>query len=228
MWRYETTARIVSGLAVGLAVFMLYRLGVAVIKEVVPFADQLAYPTIYLYGIPAVFLAPIFVIHSRRFGFSLIGTIKLGTAALLAGSVLLAYLSCVGVSLALGYGRELTMVLLGLGMTESQFMIHIAALFVFVPIVEEIIFRHFVLTALPYQRSDRLKVLAVVGSAALFMVMHFPVYDLWPTHVLMFILGIIFAVARVLSGGLLLPVMLHALAVGCALLLNYARAGWAG
>lgn len=52
------------------------------------------------------------------------------------------------------------------------------------------------------------------------MAAHFLAYDLWTTHVAMFTLGVIFAVARIVTGGLLLPMLLHSLAVGTALVLD--------
>ncbi|EPQ6932561.1 CPBP family intramembrane glutamic endopeptidase [Pseudomonas aeruginosa] len=143
-------------------------------------------------------------------------------------AILSAYLASAGMAEITGLGREMGMVLLGFGKTEVQFQIFIVTVLILPPIVEEIAFRHFVLGTFPYNRNRIVAVIAVVTSAAFFMHAHLVAYNYWTTHALMFALGVIFAVARLVTGGLLLPVMLHCFAVTTGLALNYVWAALGG
>lgn len=90
---------------------------------------------------------------------------------------------------------------------------------VVVPISEELAFRHFFLSVVPFNRGGTYMVVAVLLTAALFTWMHS--YEYWATNALMFVLAIIFAAARIKSGGLLLPIILHgsASATGLSIIL---------
>jgi len=87
-------------------------------------------------------------------------------------------------------------------------LIFIALLAIVVaPISEELAFRHFLLAALPFKRNRFYTVSAVLVGATVFMLMHS--YEFWVTNVLMFLLAVVFAIARIKTGGLLLPILLH-------------------
>lgn len=107
--------------------------------------------------------------------------------------------------------REQTMVQHYAGKTPFQVGVMILAMLIVVPVSEELGFRHFLLGLLPFNRSVLLGGIAVSLSSALFMYVHS--YNHLPTMLLMFALGVVFAVARIVSGGMLAPVALHAFAV---------------
>lgn len=221
-WRlpeYATT--LMPGLIIGPVVYWLYRELVGLLLANATPGLRIAYPILVTYVVPAVMLVALLLIHRRLVpGISIAGNIKLKHLAIGSAAVLTTYLVCLAAVLTLGLGREITMILLAVGRTETQQMIMISMLFVFPPIVEEIAFRHFILGSIPYRRNLLWSFLAITGSAIAFMAAHFLAYDLWTTHVAMFTLGVIFAVARIVTGGLLLPMLLHSLAVGTALVLD--------
>ncbi len=94
-------------------------------------------------------------------------------------------------------------------MTRAQYCWLIASLIVLPPIVQELAYRHFLLTAVPIERSKRLAAVTVFVTALMFWHAHSG-YIHTPTDWLMFILGLVLGWARVATGGLLLPSSLHA------------------
>lgn len=87
------------------------------------------------------------------------------------------------------------------------------------PISEELAFRHFLLAALPFKRNLLYAFLTVLGGAFVFMLMHS--YEFWMTNLLMFLLAIVFAIARIRTGGLIVPILMHgtASAIGLTIIL---------
>lgn len=77
------------------------------------------------------------------------------------------------------------------------------------PIVEEVFFRHFFLRAFPYARSTGWTIVAVAVTSVFFSVVHLQ-YTCSVSFVSLFLLGVVYAYARIVSGGLLLPILLHA------------------
>lgn len=220
---------LLPGLIIGPAVYYLYRCLVGVMKGSVSPATFLAYDVPVAYLVPAVLLIGMLLLHRALVpSVGLLGRFTRTQACGGLAAVLAAYLASVGMAEFTGLGREMGMVLLGFGKTEFQFQIFIFTVLILPPIVEEIAFRHFVLGTLPYNRNRIVAVIAVVTSAGFFMHAHLGVYNYWTTHALMFALGVIFAVARLVSGGLLLPVMLHCFAVATGLTLNYVWAALGG
>lgn len=210
-------------LLIGPAVYVIYRQLVKILMEHIPYLTLIAYDIPILYGPPAVLLVAVLWLQKRlRPRHSLMGTIKRRHLVIGLVSVLAAYAVSIGVSIYLGFGRELTMQGLGFGKSGSQYLLMIISLLTLPPIVEEIAFRHFILGALPFKSNAYTATSAVIMSAAFFMYAHFKSYSFWPTHALMLSLGLIFAVARIQSGGLSLPIILHSSAVAIALSANYA------
>ncbi|MCF5469938.1 CPBP family intramembrane glutamic endopeptidase [Pseudomonas syringae] len=210
-------------LLIGPAVYVIYRQLVKLLMKHTPYTTLIAYDIPILYGPPAALLVMTLFLQ-KRFNphLSLLGTIKSRHLVIGLTSVAIAYAVSIGISISLGLGRELTMQGLGLGKSEPQFLLMILSLLVLPPIVEEIIFRHFILGILPFKNNIYIAISAVIMSAVFFMYAHFKSYSFWPTHALMLSLGLIFAVARIQSGGLSLPVILHSSAVAIALSANYA------
>ncbi|MGI0810813.1 lysostaphin resistance A-like protein [Pseudomonas aeruginosa] len=220
---------LLPGLLIGPAVYYLYRLLVELLKGSVSPSTFLAYDVPIAYLVPAVFLIGALLLHRALIpSMGLLGRFTRTQACVGLAAVFSAYLASIGVAELTGLGREMGMILLGFGKTEFQFQIFIVTVLILPPIVEEIAFRHFILSTLPFNRHRLVAVVAVIGSAIFFMYAHFGAYNLWPTHALMFTLGVIFAVARLVSGGLLLPVMLHCFAVATGLTLNYVWAALGG
>ena len=220
---------VLPGLLIGPAVYYLYRFLVDLLKSSVTPTTFLAYDVLIAYLLPAVFLIGALLLHRALIpGICLLGRFTRRQASIGIVAVLAAYLVSAGLAEFTGLGREAGMIFLGFGKTAFQFQVFIAAVLILPPIVEEIAFRHFILSTLPFNRHGSLAVVAVIGSAALFMYAHMGAYNFWTTHALMFTLGVIFAVARLVSGGLLLPVALHCFAVATALSLNYVWANLGG
>ena len=102
------------------------------------------------------------------------------------------------------------------GLTGWQLAIKVASLIVLPPIAEELFFRHYLLRLFPYENSAAWKWIAIIVTSAIFAGMHIQ-YGNWITVVLIFACGSVLGVARVVSSGLLVPVLLHSLAEVVAL-----------
>ncbi|OAB50905.1 CPBP family intramembrane glutamic endopeptidase [Pseudomonas thivervalensis] len=111
----------------------------------------------------------------------------------------------------LGLPREVFMAELLDGLNRWQTAIKIASLIVLPPIAEELFFRHYLFRLFPYENSRAWTWVAIIVTSAVFAGMHIQ-YGNWITVVLIFACGGVFAIARVVSGGLLVPVLLHSLA----------------
>ncbi|KQW41869.1 MULTISPECIES: CPBP family intramembrane glutamic endopeptidase [Pseudomonas] len=116
----------------------------------------------------------------------------------------------------LGLPREVFMAELLDGLNHWQATIKIASLIVLPPIAEELFFRHYMLRLFPYENSRAWTWIAIIVTSAIFAGMHIQ-YGNWITVALIFACGGVFAIARVVSGGLLVPVLLHSLAEMVAL-----------
>lgn len=76
------------------------------------------------------------------------------------------------------------------------------------PILEEILFRHFILAMIPYNLGGKWAAYAIIFSSLLFALSHIQ-YEHTFSLIFIFIIGIILALARIISQGLLLPILLH-------------------
>ncbi|MBJ2214052.1 CPBP family intramembrane metalloprotease [Pseudomonas carnis] len=229
--RASYASTILPGLILGPAVFFAYRAFTDYLKHSFDTATLLAFSIPVLYGLPAFFLIAVVLLQRRLWpGFELIGRFDAKLLGLGAAAVALTYLLEVAVVLHLGLGREFQMSMLGFGLTPAQYWLMIVSVLVLPPIVEELAYRTFLLQALPFNRHWAVAGAAILLSAGCFMWAHFGVYQLWTTHALMFALGVIFALGRVITGGVVYSMILHSVAVACALLLNYAGEvlGWSG
>ncbi|MDR6957656.1 membrane protease YdiL (CAAX protease family) [Pseudomonas brassicacearum] len=112
---------------------------------------------------------------------------------------------------ALGLPQEAFMAEFLAGLTGWQLAIKVASLIVLPPIAEELFFRHYLLRLFPYENSPAWKWIAIIATSAVFAGIHIQ-YGNWTTVVLIFACGCIFAIARIASGGLLVPILLHSLA----------------
>lgn len=98
-------------------------------------------------------------------------------------------------------------------------LIESLALILLVPIVEEVLYRHFLLGVIGFQIPYPLQIFMVVIVSILFSMQHHQYVNM-TTNFQIFLLGVIFGYARMISGGLALPLYLHSLAIASGLLLN--------
>ncbi|WP_446432447.1 CPBP family intramembrane glutamic endopeptidase [Pseudomonas sp. 1152_12] len=181
-------------------------------------------------GVIGLLLCGLFVVQHRHnlaatfYGHHIRKTLRLGVIALIAAYALFGLLAT-----ALGLPREAFMAELYSGLTQWQTLIKLASLIILPPIAEELMMRHYLLRLFPYERSVAWKWTAVIVSSALFASLHTQ-YGSWNTLVLIFVLGCLFAWARIASGGLLVPIVLHMLAevVGSSLDWTWTSAGLYG
>lgn len=124
--------------------------------------------------------------------------------------ILVIYLVCTGMDWGLGFGREDFMVKFFEGLSDAQKILCVLMLVVFPPISEELLFRHFLMRLFPLDRREW-QWIAVLFTSALFMFVHLQ-YEHWPTLLLIGSLGLAMAIARIQTGGILVPVIMH----GCA------------
>ncbi|WP_246883115.1 type II CAAX endopeptidase family protein [Pseudomonas sp. Tri1] len=128
-----------------------------------------------------------------------------------AFGIIASYLLCGVAIVVLGLPQEAFMAELLAGLSGWQGAIKIASLIVFPPIAEELYFRHYLLRLFPYENSPAWKWIAVIVTSAIFAGIHIQ-YGNWTTIALLFACGCVFAIARINSGGLLVPILLHSLA----------------
>lgn len=215
-------------LALGLLVYAAYRLLNPLIVGLFPDSLRLSYGVPVYYGPAAILLLTLFALHrwvcfpDLRF----VGTLRSGDVrwGILAVSVL--YLSAYGVMLLIGLPREPTMVGLYLQKTQVQIVVLVFSLVLLPPIVEELAFRHFLLSLLPFNANRAIAIIATVATAFFFSWVHS--YEYLNTYVLLFGCGIVFAAARIRSNGMVLPIALHSYAIVFALVCDQvvARLGY--
>lgn len=138
-------------------------------------------------------------------GHNIKGTLKVGVPL-----VVFVYVLELVMVTVLGYGREPFMVSLYDGLSPAGILLFLAMLLVFPPLSEELLYRHFLLRLFPLHRRFY-QYFAVVLTAVLFMLLH-QQYKYWTTFILIAVLALIFGAARIASGGLAAPVILHGVA----------------
>lgn len=77
------------------------------------------------------------------------------------------------------------------------------------PFLEEVMFRHFLISIIPIDRSPWIAGMSVIITSALFSMAHVQYLGTIPLVLTMFSMGLILGYARVISGGVLLPILLH-------------------
>ena len=117
-----------------------------------------------------------------------------------------AYLVCSGLDIWLGYGRTESMFNSG-GASVSQKVLFWVMALTFLPIFEELLYRHFLIRLFPLE-SRVWQWVAILSTSALYMFIHMP-FAYWTSFLLIGTLAVILAYARVRSAGLLVPVLLH-------------------
>lgn len=157
-----------------------------------------------------VLLAPLFLLHSKRLsGISLRGSAS--RRDYIVGVSVVVSLYAVSELIEWAQGIPLEPWLSFVTEASAPQLIIISFLVIFIaPISEELAFRHFLLAAMPYKRGALYAAATVVAGALVFMSLHS--YAFWVTNALMFMLAVVFAVARIKTGGLLLPIVLHSTA----------------
>jgi membrane protease YdiL (CAAX protease family) len=167
------------------------------------------YPILINYGPAALFLASMFLLHRKLFFPDIKFVGQFNRKQVLAGviGISLVYLAAYA-AWFLGQPREPSMVSLYQFRTGPKIAVLIGTLLVLPPIVEELAFRHFLLSTLPFRSSNAVAVVAVLASAALFAYDHHQ-YLYRTTDLTIFGVGAILAIARIRSEGFLLPIGLH-------------------
>jgi len=208
-------------LLIGPLVFWAYRSLVPVVASQFDLLTRAFYPILINYGPAALFLASMFLLHRKLFFPDIKFVGQFNRKQVLAGmiAISLAYLAAYGAAWFLGQPREPSMVSLYQFRTGPQIAVLIGTLLVLPPIVEELAFRHFLLSTLPFRSINAVAVVAVLASAALFAYYHHQ-YVYRTTDLTIFGVGAILAIARIRSEGLLLPIGLHSWAIAFALVCN--------
>lgn len=203
----------------GVFVYFGYRLINPMIVRQFEFSIQFFYSIPVYYGFAALLMLSLFGIHKLlcfpdiRF----VGNVRREYVICGVLAVSLLYIVAYGIALWLGQAREATMVSLYDLKTPAQNVVMITSLLVLPPIVEELAFRHFLLSVLPFKINRTIAVIAVIATAALFSLQHWH-YDYLTTYLLLFALGIVFSLARIRSNGVVLPIVLHSYAIAFALI----------
>lgn len=224
------SARPYAGIGVNLAIGMvmavvawnLDNLVRAFAEHLFPLKTQIVYHYPIAYGAGAVTLLGLFCLDRiwLRPHLKFVGTISKRLALTTVVAVLATYLTAYGVDWLLGNHQEQFMeTLFRFQTTPAQMVTTLAALVLLVPIAEELMFRHFILSIFPFQINVWWATGAVIFSAAVFTVMHVQ-YDYWTTYATLAVFALIVGVARVLSGGVALPMFLHSFAVVISLSVN--------
>ncbi|MFZ3176072.1 MAG: CPBP family intramembrane glutamic endopeptidase [Thiobacillus sp.] len=207
-------------LLLGPLVYMLYRAMQPLALALFGLPIAMTYPIPVFYGPALVFLGTMFVAH-KRFCFPdmlFVGTFSRKSAVSGIIAVTIVYLATYVAAHLLGQPREPAIVSLYQFKTDTQVVVLIVSLLLLPPIVEELAFRHFILSTLPFNASAGISWVAVTATALFFVYAHGYIY--LTTKLLIFAVAMIFGFARVRSGGLLLPIGLHAYAIAFGLVCN--------
>jgi membrane protease YdiL (CAAX protease family) len=207
----------------GPIVYTLYRAMKPLELAVFGFPTAMAYPIPVFYGPPLVLLGVMFLLHKRLFpDIPFVGTCSRKNAVQGIIAITIIYLATYVAAYLLGQPREPSMVSLYQFKTDTQVVVLVVSLLLLPPIVEELAFRHFILSTLPFNASVGISWVAVAMTALIFVYAHSYIY--LTTNFLMFALAMIFGRARIRSGGLLLPIGLHAYAIAFGLACNQVAA----
>lgn len=206
-------------LILGVLVYAGYRLITPVIARQFGLLTQLHYAIPIYYGPATLLMLFLFALHRRLWfpDIRLVGNIPREYALRCVLAVSLLYVATNVAEVALGQPREPTMASLYLLKTPAQNVVMIISLLVLPPIVEELAFRHFLLSVLPFNANRMIAAIAVVTTSLLFSVQH-QNYDYLTTYLLLFALGVVFSRARIRTGGVALPIALHSYAIAFALI----------
>lgn len=192
-------------------------------KTVIPEHSQRYLWVLGQHGITAVTLGALLAIGLRvtKSTVGLWGAPSTKIIILGFSTVTAAYLFDATYTFAMGIPQEPWMANLFFGLNGLQTSVLITTLLVFPPLTEELLFRYFFVELMPYRRSKWWTIGTVFVTSFMFAAMHALQYQKWPTLILMFALGAVFAIARIASRGLGLPLLLHSYAIVLGLLCNW-------
>lgn len=199
--------------------YCVYRLTLPWIVSQFNVQDIARYTVAVVYG-PSALLLLVFLLAHQRWGYPdihFIGNVRRRHLMLGILTVSAIYLATYGTALLLGQPREISMVHLYDFKTPVQIAVMVACLLLLPPIVEEVAFRHFLLSLFPFKANGQIAMIAAIGTAGFFSYQHHAVYQHPTTFLALFALGFVFARARIFSDGLALPISLHAYAIAFAL-----------
>lgn len=178
------------------------------------------------HGVCAVLLLLLVLVQFRKdgglrglVGHDLMPTFKIGLLLMVN-----AYLACTILDVGLGFGREDYMVRFLADMTPAEKVLCLVMLVTLPPLNEELLYRHFLIRIFPLN-SRFWRWAAVLITSLIFMQMHSQ-YSHWPTVVLIGAVGLILAFARVRTGGILVPVLLHSSAEVIGMTTDWAIGQW--
>ncbi|SEB77343.1 hypothetical protein SAMN05216178_2203 [Pseudomonas saponiphila] len=173
-------------------------------------------------GAAALSLSILFAIQYRSGlaaqlrGRTFIQPLKMGALSLIA-----LYALCGVIIMFISLPQEAFMNELLTGLDTRQTLIKVASLIVLPPILEELYFRHYLLRLFPYESSQLWKWIAVIATSAIFAGVHTQ-YDNWTSIALLFACGCVLAIARIASGAVSVPILLHMLLEVIALSADWA------
>ena len=124
--------------------------------------------------------------------------------------IVVAYVVTTFLDVTLEFGREPFMAKLLSQFSTAQIILFFSMLVVLPPLSEELLYRHFLIRLFPNTKRYW-QLIAVVAMAALFTVTHAQ-YQNWPSFLLLGCLGALLGAARITTGGLAAPVLLHSFA----------------
>lgn len=108
-----------------------------------------------------------------------------------------------------------------------EFLLTWLAVGVLAPIVEELVFRQYLFTLLPYRKS----IFWSIGVSALLAIIFAAVHAQYSSPITFGVIAVIsfgFGMARVITGGILLPIMMHALVNNMSMVMMTLSPGSAG
>jgi membrane protease YdiL (CAAX protease family) len=206
-------------LLLGLVVYGIYRLTLPMIASQFSLQTRVGYDIPVNYGPSALLLSTMFFAHKRwcfpdiRF----VGKIHVNFVFYGVLAVTAIYFVSGAAALWLEQPREPSMAMLYIFKTPTQNVAMIVSLLILPPIVEELAFRHFLFSVLPFKKNNLIACVAIVGTATYFTFVHFR-YVYLTTFVELFAIGVVLALARIRSNGLVLSICLHAYAIALALI----------
>jgi len=132
--------------------------------------------------------------------------------ALYMGLVLINYLGFYAVGFARGVEEVwMTQKVYTLTLWTPGFLPFLLAVIFIAPITEELFYRGLVLSVFRRDTSRSWCVISIVASSALFMLSHTQ-YVYYQTYIYLFVLGVLLSFARLRTGSLSVPIIMHSFA----------------
>lgn len=172
------------------------------------------------YGLNSVFLILMFFIHRRTTSLEIkfAGDIKTNTIPTGMACITAIYIADYFARKLLNQPREPSIDSLLKINSTCELMALVLTLLILPPIVEELTFRHFLISLFPYRSNRYVAALAAFVTSAYFSFCHS--YQNTETYILIFIIGIVLSIYRILTNGILTSMFLHSYAI-CMSILVY-------